>query len=255
MPRDRLGDIDSEAKKNCAPASLTDEISPILSKLEVLRKHKVSLEDAQQEYLADNSKQTEKVVTDYIDRINRDAAAVRSMIDAVEAKTAAMVNKKEDSPLVEIRRNQSRNLLQKLLEVSEGTWNSQDAHSKEVTKQIAKRLRVRFSDSNGKDTLGDQHSMDLAQKLVETGNQDQLYSLAREELEKALTTRDAMVELERSMRELYQMFCDLHVIVAEQTDGVKVVHDNVHSAEQKLRNGARDLEKAKKLQRSCCSIA
>jgi syntaxin 1A/syntaxin 1B/2/3 len=172
-------------------------------------------------------------------------------------KTNEMAANRSANPSVlDIRRNQFKSLARKLSEVTKESYDLQKEHVTNVTKQVSKRLQVRFSNDDGKSTISESDADVFAKKLVETGNEDQLFVLAREELEKAMATKEAVKELEREMRELYIVFTDLHELVMHQGEGVTAMADSVDTAAENLDKGYKNLRKAKEYQKkSCCAVA
>ena len=137
------------------------------------------------------------------------------------------------------------------MEVTKGAWDMQHEHDSKRTNQVSKRLQARFTDDDGRQLMAPEEAQSIAKRLVASGNEDQMFSLARDELEKAMERKEAVLEIERSMRELYQMFCDLNVLVMDQGEGMDSMEKNVESANSAIRKGQKDLHTAKKHQSKC----
>lgn len=235
--------------------ALRGEIDPIQSNLEELRAKTRKLEDLQYEYLADNDKRTQKKIERIVDSINKQALATKELIVIFGRKTDEMEHnggkRGADRGTIEMRRNQFQGCGRNLVEVTKGAWDMQHEHDSKRTNQVSKRLQARFTDDDGRQLMAPEEAQSIAKRLVASGNEDQMFSLARDELEKAMERKEAVLEIERSMRELYQMFCDLNVLVMDQGEGMDSMEKNVESANNAIRKGQKDLHKAKKHQSKC----
>lgn len=242
--------------------SLGPELEPIHAKLDSLKTHTLRLEDLQLQYLAEGEKRTQKKIENAINCINKDALAVKALIGTFEQKTQQMIQASGgllQQNIIDMRNNEIGHCGKKLVEYTKGAWDMQKEHEKKRTNQAARRLKVRFAndttcggrDGKGEAGISDEDAQRIAAQLVQTGNDDQLFLLARDELEKAMATRDAVLEIERSMRELYQMFCDLNVLVVEQGKGVDEVGKMVHKASKNMEKGNKELKAAKRHQKAC----
>ena len=257
MPRDRLHDMNRFAEAEADQASeLGSEVTPILQRIEKIRAKASDLEMVQAEFLADGDKRKQKQIEATIAAIHKDAEATRQSIMKFIERTAEMSRQRSANPsVIDMRKNQFKSLARKLSEVTKESYDLQKDHQSNVTKQVAKRLQVRFSDDDGHSSISESDANTFAQKLVETGHEDELFMLAREELEKAMATKEAVKELEREMRDLYVMFTDLHELVMQQGEGVTAMATSVDKAASSLDKGNSELKKAKEYQKSCCSLA
>eukprot|EP00758_Cryptobia_borreli_P005459 Tbor_TRINITY_DN4889_c1_g1::TRINITY_DN4889_c1_g1_i3::g.1339::m.1339 len=249
MPIDRLGALGDPQEEDSS--CLLPDIAPIHAQLELLRSNTSKLEDLQLSFLSDNDKRTQSKIEKTMDAINKNGIVAKEMIVQFDRVTDEFPNREENISIIEMRRNQFRLFARKLVEVTKGAWDLQQDYEKQRVRQVSKRLRVRFTDNEGDFTMTTNEADEIAQRLVSTGNEDQLFLLARDELAKAMERRDEVVEIERSTRELYQMFCDLNVLVIEEGSAVDVVEKNVNDANNYLEKGNLNLAKAKKAQKSC----
>jgi t-SNARE complex subunit (syntaxin) len=255
MPVDRLKDLRSRQEQNGTDEASCSGSAAIQVKIERLRRLNHQLEDAQMKHLATNDKKAGKIIEKTIGDIAREGQIARNMIVAFGNETQKLeasgnINASEKS----MRKNVFENLVHKLEEVTKGSWDMQKQHEVSVTKQVEKRLRVRFADQNGKSTMSDEELHRVAKQLVDSGAEEQVFLLAQDELDKATRTRDAVRELEREMRELYTIFCDLNTLVVEQSEGLQLAQDNVVRAHDNVVDGQRNLAAARKMQKKCCNI-
>ncbi|CUG88082.1 SNARE protein, putative [Bodo saltans] len=255
MPVDRLKDLRSRQEQNGADEASCSGSAAIHVKIERLRKLNNQLEDAQMKHLATNDKKAGKIIEKTIGDIAREGQITRNLIVAFGNETQKLeasgsINASEKS----MRKNVFENLVHKLEEVTKGSWDMQKSHEVSVTKQVEKRLRVRFSDQNGKSTMSDEELHRVAKQLVDSGAEEQVFLLAQDELDKATRTRDAVRELEREMRELYTIFCDLNTLIVEQSEGLQAAQDNVVRAHENVVVGQQNLASARKMQKKCCDV-
>jgi t-SNARE complex subunit (syntaxin) len=255
MPVDRMMDLRSKRDQNGADEASCNGAAAIQSKLERLRKLNSQLENAQIQHLATNDKKAGKLIEKYIGEIAKEGQITRNMIVAFGNETQKLeangsINASEKS----MRQNVFENLVHKLEEVTKGSWDMQKHHEVSVTKQVEKRLRIRFADQNGKSTMSDEELHRVAKQLVDSGAEEQVFLLAQDELDKASRTRDAVRELEREMRELYTIFCDLNTLVVEQSEGLQAAEDNVVRAHENVIVGQQNLAAARKMQKKCCEV-
>lgn len=252
---DRLKDMRSKQAQNGIDEASCSGAAAINSKIERLRRLNLQLEDAQMKHLSTSDKKANKIIEKTISDIAKEGQITRNMIVAFGNETQRLeaggsINASEKL----MRKNVFENLVHKLEEVTKGSWDMQNQHEVSVTKQVEKRLRVRFSDKNGKPTMSDEELHRVAKQLVDSGAEEQVFLLAQDELDKATRTRDAVRELEREMRELYTIFCDLNTLVLEQSEGLQAAQDNVVRAHDNVVDGQRNLAQARKMQKKCCNV-
>ncbi|KAL4591901.1 hypothetical protein LXL04_004876 [Taraxacum kok-saghyz] len=114
-------------------------------------------------------------------------------------------------------------------------------------------------------TRADEETID---QLIETGNSEQIYQKAIQQqgrgqvidtLAEIQERHDAVIEVERKLLELHQIFSDLSILVDAQGEILDNIETQVSSAVEHVQSGNRTLEKAKKMQKKsrkwmCLSI-
>eukprot|EP00744_Colponema_vietnamica_P010176 GILI01014409.1.p1 GENE.GILI01014409.1~~GILI01014409.1.p1 ORF type:complete len:255 (-),score=59.11 GILI01014409.1:105-869(-) len=251
MPVNRLNDFEKSDYNSEYSAALAPELDPIHAKLEGLRNLTGKLEDLQLQFLSDGEKRTQKKIENTINAINKDAMEIKNMMGKFDQQTQSLIKKGTQQNIIDIRRNQYSNCGKKLVEVTKGAWDMQKDHEEKRTNQAAKRLKVRFADNNNGKGMSDAEATRIASHLIQTGNEDQLFLLARDELERAMVTKEAVLEIEKAMRELYQMFCDLNVLVVEQGENMDTIETTVNKTTDMMQKGNQQLKDAKRHQRAC----
>ena len=258
MPVDRMHELNRKRAENDAAQTnmvCIADAKPIQDNLDKLRNLNQSLEQHQLRHVTTCDKRSAKKVETTVASISHEANITRNMIvkfgnETKRLESSGQINSSEAA----VRRNVFDNFARKLYEVTKGSWDMQEAHDLDVTRQVERRLRTRFTDNDGTVTVGETELQRIAKELVTSGREDQVLLLARDELEKAERTRDAVRELERDMRELYLLFCDMNVLVMEQREGLEEAQASVQHARDQVQQGAEDLRKAKKYQKKCCLV-
>jgi t-SNARE complex subunit (syntaxin) len=258
MPIDRFRELQEQAKQASERDDLyTSETKVLHDKVEGIRLLQTQLQDYQLRHLADGGKGLARKIETTIEKINKESNATRNLIVQFGDRTQELLQHRMiGANEADIRKNIFETYARKLLEVTRSSWDLQNQHQAEMTTQVARRLRVRFQDGKtGTCTLPEEQLQQMAKQVVETGHEDDLFILAREELSKAMETNKKVRELERSMRELYQMFCDLNVLVVQQGERIDEVKVMVQRAHGNVVEGTRQIELAKKHQSKCCIVA
>lgn len=253
MPVDRMQQLRARVEENELAQTTCSGSSAVVAKLEELRKLNAQLEDAQMQHLATNDRRLAKKIERIIGDIAKEGQVARNMIVAFNHETQKLDAKKTiNASERSMRQNIFENFVRKLEEVTRSSWDMQKTHDVNVTKQVEKRLRVRFSDKNGLPSMDEEDVHRIAKQLVESGAEEQVFLLARDELDKATRTRDAVREIEREMRDLYLIFCDLNTLVVEQAEGLEMATVNVQRANENVQIGRQQLVEARRLQKKCC---
>jgi len=114
---------------------------------------------------------------------------------------------------------------------------------------------------------GNRPDEETIDKLIETGNSEQIFQRAIQEQGRGQITdtvaeiqerHDTVRELERKLLELQQIFVDMAVLIDAQGDMLDNIESQVSSAVDHIQSGTTALHKAKKLQknsRKCMCIA
>ncbi|CAH9101235.1 unnamed protein product [Cuscuta epithymum] len=106
---------------------------------------------------------------------------------------------------------------------------------------------------------GNQADEETIDRLIETGDGEQIFQKAIREqgrgqimdtLAEIQERHDAVIELERKLLELQQIFLDMAVLVDAQGDMLNNIESQVHAAVDHVQSGTTALQKAKKLQRN-----
>ncbi|KAI3791635.1 hypothetical protein L2E82_05494 [Cichorium intybus] len=105
---------------------------------------------------------------------------------------------------------------------------------------------------------GNRADEETIDQLIETGNSEQIYQRAIQEqgrgqvldtLAEIQERHDAVIEVERKILDLQQIFSDFAILVDSQGEILDNIETHVSSAVDHVESGNRTLEKAKKLQK------
>ncbi len=244
----------NEAFRAKGESEMEFEIRPINSNIEKLRKLNGELEAYQKDYLMDNNKATQKKIDKHVETISQLGVETKELLTRLNNQTQEMKERGASDTIIRMRNNQFTVLSNRLIEVTKGTWDSQNKHNGRVKDMVARRIKIKYTQQDGT-TLSDDEARTMAQQLVETNQHDQVFAQAREELQRVMRTYDEMQQVEKSMMQLHQMFCDLQILVNEQGEGIDVVQQSVEKSHARLEKGNADLTQARKHSKSCCTIS
>ena len=137
--------------------------------------------------------------------------------------------------------------------MSKMTWQSQQDHRQDVTKQVARRVNEKF-EAAGQEKKSQEEATAIAQTLIRSNRERMLFRLAILELEEAVKEREAIDEIEQSVAELLQIMEEYRAALAEQSELVLHVEENVIKADKYTRKAEAQLQKATKSSSCCCVV-
>lgn len=257
---DRLGEL--RAIENNAPGGhhsaangdsqhgLEASSVAITARIERIHNLSIALEALQAEYRANSDKSLKAQIDQTMSEINSLAAVTKEMLVDMNKETQSG---KYSESVKAMRNNQFQLLSRRLIAASRGAWDMQNTHQTRMRGVVSRRIRARYHGSDGA-PLTEERAEAMAQALIDEGREDRLFLQARDELERLMQQRDEILAIERTMRELHQMFTDLQFMVEQQGEGLLLVKHHIDRAVSHVEEGNRDLAKARKLQAKCCCI-
>jgi len=253
MAVSRLHDLNKTmADSSADDAKLEREVKPIKANLEKLREAAKQLEIFHGDYIASNSKKKKAQVDQKNEEIAKLTEETKSMIERMTAETDRLrTTQQANEAELKVRCNVTISLSESLMDVTKSIQGMQEKHGDDKTSQVARRVKVRFTDKEGQQHISEKDAKQMAQQLLNANKQDSIFLQARAELEDALAQRDEVLELERSVIELHDMIKDLHRLVTMQHEQLELIAESAEKAETRTRKAVGDLEKAKKAQKSC----
>ncbi|ORC92243.1 uncharacterized protein TM35_000044570 [Trypanosoma theileri] len=269
---------ESNSNSNSSSMNLpiNDETKYIFSTLNDIRQLMTTLTLLHKTRLLDSSNEKREVVHNTMEEIRLMCHSCREMIINYDhhtqekeeelAKGIPSMNTAE----IRMRYNIAAFMEYQLMAEVRSVWMEQKKHEEKLIEATARRIKARFlltqssksSDNNNNNNratddsfvLEESELREIAQQILATGNEGRLFFLARDELERVMRTRDAVLELEREMQDLLNLFSDLFFLVNEQHDRLLKVQENVQKSNENLERGMRQLTEAKHHEKSCCNV-
>jgi len=183
------------------------------------------------------------------------AASIKKTLDDIKTDNDKFAKDKENSARVEMRQNLYNATIRKFANAMQ-LFNTANAAFKQAMQDRQKR-RLKNLDKNLDDKVID--------KLVEEGRSQEVLEKAfisddlRECISDIERRHEDVLRLERQVREVYELFKDLAVLVDIQQDSLDVIEKHIKSAkdyaargEQHLKEGEIYQQKAR--QRQCCIL-
>ena len=233
---------------------LSSELAPLNKYLTQLQKAKTDLEAAQDKHMELGSDATKQAVAKKSRGVNelvREALNACSDYDLKTRKRFA--DKKLTREEGEARLRQNSMIRRRVVDLSKMTWQSQQDHRQDVTKQVARRVNEKF-EAAGQEKKSQEEATAIAQTLIRSNRERMLFRLAILELEEAVKEREAIDEIEQSVAELLQIMEEYRAALAEQSELVLHVEENVIKADKYARKAEAQLQKATKSSSCCCVV-
>ncbi|KAH9601708.1 hypothetical protein LSM04_006369 [Trypanosoma melophagium] len=250
---------------------INEETKSVFSTLDDIRQLMTTVALLHNARLIDSTIEKREVVHDTMEKINLLCHSCREKIITYDRKT-----KERERELVKgipsintaelrMRYNIASFMEHQLMREVRNIWMVQKRHEEKLVESTARRIKARFmlTHNNSGDN---QNSMDnssvveesqlreLAQQVLATGNEGRLFFLARDELERVMQTRNAVLELEQEMQDLLNLFSDLYFLVNDQHDRLIKVQENIEQYNRNLERGMTQLKEAKHHQKRCCNV-
>jgi syntaxin 1B/2/3 len=238
-----------------ASIDLSDETGPVTSRINKVNQLNDELEKHQANYLAHTDPKAVEKIAKTRERINAEAAEAKDRLAQMNQRTRQMMRQgiSPGDATVRVRNEHFSTLTRQLRTATRTSMDAQEAHQNGVKSQLARRIKARYSNPNGS-TISEGQAQEMAEQFIANGAQDQVFSQARDILDSMLRTRDEVLLLERDMRSLHQIFCDLALLVEEQSDNLAAIDKGVEQAQANIEKGAKEVSRAKKVQRSGCCV-
>lgn len=151
--------------------------------------------------------------------------------------------------VIKIQQNQHQHLLKNFQEAMNRYQQVQADSKKAYNEQTVRRIKMKYQTEDGS-TIDDERAQELAQQVLEMGAEDVLFQQSKDMVAQIIETRNDILQIENSMRELNQLFTDLAVLVNEQGEVLDVILQNVQSSLKYVEKGRDELAKGKKYAKS-----
>jgi t-SNARE complex subunit (syntaxin) len=168
---------------------------------------------------------------------------VKAHLDLMQAQSKKL-DQEAHAATVKIHENQhahlSRTFLQNMQEYKAVVSENEAA----IKQQTARRIKLKYTDDRGC-SISDERAQEMAQEMLDLGQEDAILDQARGKLAEILETREDLKKMERSMKELHQIFNDLAVLINEQTELMDQILTNVQTSVAYVESGREKLAAAK----------
>jgi hypothetical protein len=244
---DRLGDLKrAQMEQSTEEAGLSAETGPIRSDIEKIRAMGRELEVLRDAYLATNNKAKQAKHDAKLQELEHLTEQAMAKIKIMEQRTAEDRRGKRINATVEqIRKNVTNRLTKDLLTETQQQWDAKQTHDLDVENQVARRIRVRYTDKNGVHKT-EEESLQLARVMVRGKRQDYLFLQARSELEDALSQYNEIMELRDEVKGLCALVNTLHRLTDRQARELQATEEAVDRATDTLKQGVKDLKAARR---------
>ncbi|CAI9289687.1 unnamed protein product [Lactuca saligna] len=197
-----------------------------------------------------------------VDEVGRIARFIKSKIEELDKENLANRQKPgcgQGTGVDRSRTSTTLSLKKKFKEKVTGFQSLRESIHQEYREVVERRV---FTVTG---TRADEETID---QLIETGNSEQIYQKAIQEqgrgqvidtLAEIQERHDAVIEVERKLLDLQQIFSDFAILVDSQGEILDNIEAQVSSAVDHVESGNKTLEKVKKLQKKsrkwiCISI-
>jgi t-SNARE complex subunit (syntaxin) len=180
------------------------------------------------------------------------AQEVKKMLSAMQETTRELRSSDGESAVVRIREQQHANLSRKFLNYMKTYQSMQEEYQTQFKTRMKRTIRI-VNDKVTEEEVDELISkpeitpQDLYQaELKLTDNQKHTLDATYAEV---VDTHNDILELERAMNEVHQLFMDFATILAEQEELIDSIAHNVMKANEYVEKGIDNLKGAKKYQK------
>eukprot|EP01006_Ploeotia_vitrea_P042909 TRINITY_DN66668_c7_g1_i1.p1 TRINITY_DN66668_c7_g1~~TRINITY_DN66668_c7_g1_i1.p1 ORF type:complete len:278 (+),score=35.64 TRINITY_DN66668_c7_g1_i1:59-892(+) len=157
-----------------------------------------------------------------------------------------------------IQQNQHQQLTHQFFDAMRAYQEAADVYSNKYKEQVKRRIKARYSSSDGRN-LTDEEVDNYARQLLEEGKEDAIFQQSRDTLEQIQENHRDILRIEASVRELNQMFADMALLVDEQGELMDDIQYNVERSIAYVERGRQELRSARKhakkgRRRICCVV-
>ncbi|RNF26269.1 uncharacterized protein Tco025E_01392 [Trypanosoma conorhini] len=258
---------DEGRERGSTQLPVNDETRPIFASLARIQMQVEALEALHLGQLVELRAEKRELVRDAVEKLRSECHFSREMIYVYNCTTQKLAEGGHDNPRplnmaeLRMRHNIAMFMECRLMSQVRAVWAAQRAQEERLIDATARRVKARFgtTDAAGGEVynrgeMGAEHAREVARRLVATGNEERLFFLARDELERVMHTRDAVLELEREMHGLLQLFSDLQLLVQGQHEQLVQLQQSVERSCQSIAAGAQHMQAAKAHAKRCCSV-
>lgn len=214
----------------------------------------VQAKHAENMQASDQAKQ--KIITGDIEQLNAQitnaSKSCKDKLESIQKSTGKLKETPEaeanNAGVIKIQENQHSKLIRAFLQAVQDHQKVAAENEKKVLEQTQMRIKLKYSNPDGT-TIDDEQAKQLAQEALVSGTQNAIFQQSKDTLAQIIETRNDILKIEASMRELNQLFQDLAMLVSEQGEVMDIILTNVQSAVKFVEKGREELKDAKGYQK------
>ena len=229
-----------------ASDDLAAELRPIEADIDALERSAGSLAALRDEMLSSGRRKAKEAYEAQLGEVEATAARATGRIRSLEARTRGgsergLYNKAE----IKQRLQLSSRLTQRLLDVTQRHWTDKNDFEQRVQGQVARRVRVRYTDANGVHK-SEAECQQMAQQMLRAKKQAFLFMQARSILAEAVEEHEQLQALNADVLELMGLIKHMKQLIRWQQEQLAVVEKTANKAGDHLDAGVANLTQVRK---------
>jgi syntaxin 1B/2/3 len=190
------------------------------------------------------------------------AKTVKKNLDELEKETKALGASDElresNAATIRIQENQHAHLTRQFMQAMNDYRAVCTENEKAMQAETKRQIKLKFTNTDGT-TITDEEADRMARQALQEGKDDAIFQQSKDTLAQIMETRNDVQRIERSLRELNDMFNDLAALVSEQGEVLDQILTNVQTSVKFVEHGRRELKAAKKHTKKsrkylCCMV-
>ena len=232
------------------------DVAEVQAHISNIKQWSTDVQAKQAENLQASDQAKQKIITGEIEMLNGQiteaSKACKDKLEGIQKGTAKLKETPEaeanNAGVIKIQENQHSKLIRSFLGAVQDHQKVTADNEKKVLEQTQMRIKLKYSNPDGT-TIDDDRAMQLAQEALVQGTQNAIFQQSKDTLAQIIETRNDILKIEASMRELNQLFQDLAMLVTEQGEVMDIILNNVQSAVKFVEKGREELKDAKVYQK------
>ncbi|KAK9287337.1 hypothetical protein L1049_015752 [Liquidambar formosana] len=251
-PDIEMGQLDPADEQNLT--QFFEEVAAIKADMEEITNLLLDLQDLNEETKSTHSA---KVLRGLRDRINSDMVTVLRKAKTIKVRLESLdrlniTNRsismayKEGSPIDRTRMSVTNGLRLKLRD----NMNDFQSLREQIIAEHKEGLKRRYYNATGEEP-----SEEVIEKMISGGGQVGVFEGKTDLVMENQERHEALKEIQRSLKELHQVFLDMAVLVETQGEKINDIQENVGRAGAYISGGTNGLYKAKQMKRGRGKLA
>lgn len=212
---------------------------------ELNMKHGERIRTPDTELASKLSEQLNDLQTAIGEHFQKGEAELKAMADGTAQLKKTPEDEANNAAVIKIQQNQHAHLLRNYMSMLKDYQAMQAEFKQQRFEQTKRQIETKYRDSKGNE-IGEEQAEALAREVLELGTTNAIFQQSKDTLAQIIETRNDIIKIEQSMRELNQLFSDLAALVNEQGELMDQILANVETSVQYVEKGREELGKAKK---------